>query len=434
MKMSMKKIRKPGLLLFIATLLIAAGCGNQNREAAAEASPLPSTSPPAATVTPPVSPSTAASLPAAPVPSAAAPQTEYSLVPQHVGFMDSAAGWLSSEEKAGDVLWQTGDGGTSWNRVLFTGMDLQELYPFGADRGFVIAQSDCKVEQGVRSCAKAGIYGTSDGKTWSARWEQAMKGLDPYTDAGRLWFADSQTGYALVNTLLLKTGDGGGSWQPVSVGQPGEPFAPEQMAFTDKNKGWVLGRAGAACQGLQGTLKNEGNSACAAVVMHTTDGGGSWQTQALPEGANGRISRGISFPDAASGRLLLFQPDDLQAQLYATEDGGGTWTLRTEMRGGRPYARTVQFVTADKGFIPLDMGAGPIEGGLLVTTDGGRSFTQTVPLGMASIREGSFPDAKEGWLISDGSGGTSVLIHTSTGGAEWADVPVRPSGTERKAF
>lgn len=356
---------------------------------------------------------------------------------RQMAFADAAAGWLGGDGEDGSFLWITSDGGKSWARQMFRDMYINAVNPAGAQKGWVIGSSDCRDQEGIRSCTRLGIYGTADGGAqWSAKWEAEGIAADPYGD-GQIRFADESLGLAVMNGFMLRTRDGGEIWQPVSFHNPDEAFAPYRLALLDGSKAWVLGSTAAECAQPGADLGKTGQSCRTPAVARTEDGGSSWQLEPLPGALPGMIGIGISFPEATIGRLLLYNPDNLQATLYTTDNGGNSWSKGTEIRGGRPYARDIQFIAPDTGFIPLIAGAGPIEGGLLVTRDGGSSWNPADLPGMVNVGQIAFPDRRNGWLLGRSSFNPregAALFRTGNGGEAWERVPLTKPVKEGTAF
>jgi photosystem II stability/assembly factor-like uncharacterized protein len=135
------------------------------------------------------------------------------------------------------------------------------------------------------------------------------------------------------------------------------------------------------------------------VVLHTADGGVSWEHQSL--GSDSQLLD-VEFKDAMHGWVA-------GASVWYTTDGGATWHPGT----GLPWSLTAI------GFRDLHMGFATsygLDDGMYRTTDGGKTwkFVKT-ELAVRSIR---FFDAQNG--VTSGPNG---VMHTADGGATWAAVP-----------
>jgi photosystem II stability/assembly factor-like uncharacterized protein len=80
-------------------------------------------------------------------------------------------------------------------------------------------------------------------------------------------FLDSQTGWAtaILGGEILRTTDGGSNWSIVNVNSS---YALRDIAFVDANNGWAVGA----------DLTNFPISVN-SVLLHSNDGGGTWTTQ-----------------------------------------------------------------------------------------------------------------------------------------------------------
>ena len=128
---------------------------------------------------------------------------------------------------------------------------------------------------------------------------------DPGYRTDDVFFIDANTGWAVnADGNVINTTDGGDTWTE----QAHFDYAYlRSVGFADRNTGWV------------GTLTET------LRLLHTKNGGASWQSVNLPAGAPPAIC-GISVVDAntvyASGTNFPDQP----AAVIKTTDGGATWT------------------------------------------------------------------------------------------------------------
>ena len=180
-------------------------------------------------------------------------------------FVDESLGWLvSGADASGDlVVHQTTDGGNSWQSSTIT-----------------------DVPQDIGSA-----YMT-------------------FIDSSNGWLVlklQSSSNFSLGK--FYRTVDAGASWQELSL-PVGEP-----VRFIDANRGWVAGGA-------------EGNE-----IYSTSDGGATWQPRTIiPVEKNIAGNTLIDLPvfDNQIEGVVAVTFDDQEAQrveLYATEDGGNSWSL-----------------------------------------------------------------------------------------------------------
>ncbi|WP_438447264.1 WD40/YVTN/BNR-like repeat-containing protein [Gorillibacterium sp. sgz5001074] len=369
--------------------------------------------------------STSAQQPATPTPATGAtPSTGEPLVFRGMDFADDGrTGWVYGETGPGrgTALWRTGDGGRSWNGTVLPGVTVGGIAARDRDTAWAAGAADCAGREGRWACGKLQLLETRDGgASWSVRWEKPVDHADGYAP-GWVTFPGADQGYALIGSTLLTSANGGRDWQPISFDGAGAPFLPERYHFQNAKSGWVFGSLGSGCSA---DPDKERTAGCAGAVLHTTDGGAHWSRQPLGDPAADARAINFDFTDGRRGWLLLYHPSTLQSMLYRTEDGGSSWQGVHEMRGGRPYTRAVRFADADRGFVALSIGAGPIDGGLLATRDGGRSF-EPLPLdGVISVEALKLLPPSGGWMLALDDRLAPRLLRTADRGASWEPVPL----------
>ena len=234
----------------------------------------------------------------------------------------------------------------------------------------------------------------------------------PVEDALRdVYFSDEQNGWLVCErsiydlktkeeprTYLLRTTDGGETWQKVNVIGKDVDARLVRALFTENGRGWAFGEEG--------------------VLYTTRDGGMSWERQRVP---TQNLLLGGWFLNSEQGWLV-----GAGATLLQTADGGETWRAGQLLglmpaSGGSASALRVRFTAAN--FIDHRRGwAVGAEGQVFATRDGGRTWAQQTSNVRADLYDVKFLDEFEGWAA--GAGGT--LIYTTDGGAHWT---LEPSGT-----
>ena len=113
-------------------------------------------------------------------------------------------------------------------------------------------------------------------------------------------------------------------------------------------------------------------------ILRTEDGGHTWQSCAMPPGAEKLDFRGIWAWDANTAVAMSSGPGDL-SRLYKTTDGCSSWKLLYTNPDKDGFWDAVVFSDKDKGAILGD----PVQGRfvLLFTLNGGTSWNQVVSLG-----------------------------------------------------
>jgi photosystem II stability/assembly factor-like uncharacterized protein len=147
-----------------------------------------------------------------------------------------------------------------------------------------------------------------------------------------------------------------------------------------------------------------------AVIFATSDGGATW-TRQTPQDGTGPVQAlgAVSFVDANRGWAIGPQT------LLATTDGGVTWVVQETFSG---IGHTdVEFIDANRGWMTANLGR------VSRTGNGGDNWTTTQPA-FSNLTDVMFIDPDRGWVV--GSGGT--ILTTGNGGTNWTE---QPSGTSQ---
>jgi len=258
--------------------------------------------------------------------------------------------WVASgdpqENKPGQLLHSSDSGDTWVTQILNTNYEFSDLHFFNAQNGIAIG--------------KAGLYlvTTNGGTNWSNRtvgqsgdfismfflntsqgWLLERIGDDfrlySSTDGGGAWnfetlvtlegglngrlfkifFTDSQNGFAVGGDLasgtgfILATQDSGNTWSTPAYPAIG---VMEDLFFIDSFNGWVVGR------GTQEASKEK------ASILHTTDGGATWDAQLTPFDE----ILGYEKPISLSSVVFLDKNTGWAAgsdSFLHTTNGGATW-------------------------------------------------------------------------------------------------------------
>ncbi len=288
------------------------------------------------------------------------------------------------------------DGGSTW-RAASSGQD----YTFtGAS---VVSPTDLWAVE-----SNGALLHSTDGTRWAeqdtpVRWASSFAGVC-FPDASNGWVVGSvdQTGDGGV---IFHTTDGGVTWTPQMSNLGGELSGVD---FVDDTNGWAISNdpfpfgAGAA-----------------TCLERTTDGGVTWVPLYV---ANNAALGAVQFRDASTGWVAgSYEPveNDDVAAIFATSNGGLTWT-RQSLPEGAPPLTGLQFLDANTGWAvgtAVDADTGVETGWVLTTGDGGKTWTRAPSAAGILATTIRFSDAQHGWI-----GGDNGVFATADGGATWQKV------------
>ncbi len=199
-----------------------------------------------------------------------------------------------------------------------------------------------------------GVVRTNDG---GATWHDVTpSGVTKLGFGTTSYFLDSNHGWVVSgdpssnSNTLYRTQDGGATWQSSTVG-----FFMGNMVFVSALNGWMMASLDVAV----------GSNAVA--IFQTTDGGQTWQQTYIndptqPNAASslplGGLKDGITPIDMKNAWVggITYTPGEVY--LYQTQDGGQTWKEQlVQIPAGYEQAQfeTIgpQFVTAQDAFMPV---------------------------------------------------------------------------------
>lgn len=209
-------------------------------------------------------------------------------------FTSSEKGWVAGDN---GYLASTNDGGRTWTRVVLgTTENINEIYFRNERNGYLVAGRK--------------MFVTSDA---GANWRETviyrpadLRGGTPEFLSIR--FADRKRGLVIgalhdrngdvVDSLVMRTEDGGETWQRSLVPSKGELF---HLDYNGSSNAWIVGDEG--------------------VILATTDSGISWTIQ--KSGTRVPLYC-VDFRDDEEGYAV-----GKSGTILRTEDGGDTWTKVT---------------------------------------------------------------------------------------------------------
>ena len=278
-----------------------------------------------------------------------------------VYFVDSKRGWVAGD---GGVVLRTKDGGHSWSPQRFGTTDsVNDIYFRDKEDGYLLAGNQ--------------IFITEDGgETWRLSLKSLpveFGGAEPefysvrFTGKKRGWVVGSLSrGENVIDSLVLKTTDGGATWQRQRVPVPDELI---HLDFDGDKRGWIVGNRGR--------------------ILHTSDGGETWALQKSGTAA------ALYHVDFRSGELGWAVGE--RGTILRTEDGGETW--KAVRSPTKVTLLGVQFVSDDEGWI---VGRGGV---ILRTEDGGQTWKSQDSNTRQNLYA-LFFDKKVGWAV----GGDGLVL------------------------
>ena len=239
---------------------------------------------------------------------------------------------------------------------------------------------------------------------------------------------DDQNGWALTDTGVVRTQDGGASWYNVTpTGLNGAPVSP---FFLNASTAWVV---------AMGTDPTTGT------LYHTTDGGATWTSAAVPFGGGS-----LKFLDPMNGWELVGLSGGMSHEavaIFRTSDGGATWSRVFTDDPNTPGSSDSLPLVGDKnGITALDTsrawvtGAEPVDNFIYIymSQDGGTTWAHqdlAIPAGFSGAMTGPslpvFFGANEAVLpvLMFANTNATIFYVSHNGGQSWAaSTPVAQGG------
>ena len=322
------------------------------------------------------------------------PRATYGLT--DVFFSDPDHGWATGYDniKNESVVLRTSDGGRLWKTARPSG--------------------------GGAYTANA-VTATAGGKLWvagSEGWDGAL--ISRSADKGATWAYASvptleyllgmqavtgKVGYAAgTGGALVRTADGGASWSAVATAPKGDLLG---IHFASATEGWALANDRTTMTGT---------------VQHTTDGGATWTAQTSVPGtllyAVDAVGQDVwvAGGNPAAGPVVRGERPGVDGVLLHSADGGATWQTQWGGRAEDPRVSDVDMVDDDVGWAVGDA-SGSQKALVLHTADGGDTWTVQDPgdvtFDLAAVHA---LGAQTAWAVGDGQ----QILHTTDGGATWS--------------
>ena len=339
-----------------------------------------------------------------------------------IQMFDERSGWAIASETL--QLLQTTDGGRTWRDVTPAGL-VPGWFPYSS--AYFLDPTTAWIPAGGK------IFRTTNGgQTW-------QDFTTPF-HLVELQFIDHKTGWAFADSIcgagtcwlrLFQTDDGGQTWSLMNIDGPNGPeTAPpslpsgsihinsgDSFKFSDPSTLWFGGNGIVASP--------------TARLMVSRDQGKSWQGQNLPlpqrapdSGAPNEVDL-PTFLTASEGYFAAkyeapgkegASPQSVMA-VYATQDGGRTWTVSPTLVPDVAWFDPIDFVSLNTAFVHCGEA-------FCVTHDGAKTW-QTIQSNKQFPSQGDevlsrydFVNAQTGWAIVL-LNGDSLLYQTTDGGVTW---------------
>lgn len=277
-----------------------------------------------------------------------------------VYFTSPEKGWVAGDD---GYLASTTDGGRTWAQFpLNTTESINEIYFRNEDNGYLVAgrkmfitRDAGRTWQEIR-IYRSGEFGQGTPEFLSIRFSDKKRGYVIGSVYRRVGGQD-----VVVDSLLMRTDDGGDTWRRISVPTKGELF---HLDFDGNSRGWIVGDDG--------------------VILASTDEGNTWVRQ--DSGTKAALFN-VDFRDSKEGYVV-----GGSGVILRTTDGGATWEkIETNFR--TTFLR-VDFADDKNGWI---VGKG---GNILRSGDKGRTWTRQ-EINTRENLYGLFMDKKYGWAVGE---------------------------------
>ena len=220
---------------------------------------------------------------------------------------------------------------------------------------------------------------TNGGDTWFIQYQNTK---DYWLS---LYFSDIDTGFVVgAYGYVTKTTDGGKNWIPLNSGTSLDLYS---VYFADSKNGFIVGNDGL------------GNN----TFLKTTNGGNNWITLQVPK-IIGNLSS-IYFTDKNIGYCV----SDIGV-IIKTTDGGNNWVSQISITGNNLYS--TYFNNSSTGYV---VGS---NGSVLKTTDGGYNWINQKSGTTNTIKSVYFTDINTGYCV----GYSGTILKTTNGGGIYTGV------------
>lgn len=264
-----------------------------------------------------------------------------------IKFLDKNYGVVMAETDAihGESDWKfvlsTEDGGNTWDQITCSTIDTTIQFPL-YDIGFVHL-----ISKNVLLATGYNVHKSIDnGKTWinvSPHWAGAS--------INDLYVIDSLTWLVAKGTVILRTNDGGQTWE--TVFQTDFMGDLQLFSFPSPNIGYIT----------DGVVDMDHNIS-AGLIIKTINGGLSWTVLAPEPWESNKILLSYIVALQFTNNLEGYMSTIGDSKLYKTSDGGNNWSLISN----KNYTNGLQY------FISEYVGFSSDGITVNITNDGGKTW------------------------------------------------------------
>ncbi len=214
------------------------------------------------------------------------------------------------------------------------------------------------------------------------QWNQQTSGTT--NQLSEVYFLNQDTGYVVGTKIILKTENGGSTWQSSYTGN----VLLEGVCFTNWATGFAVG---------YNLIEHK------STIIKTTSAGVSWSVNNLTTTS---FLNDVYFVDLNTGFIV-----GSDGKAFRTTNGGVTWdTLNT---GTTESLQSVFFTDSQNGVIVGGFLNDPL---LLKTTDGGNNWNTISTPATTYLQGVFFPSSSIGYAV----GWEGDIIKTTDGGNNWS--------------
>ena len=341
-----------------------------------------------------------------------------------VFFHDESLGWAVNSD---GKVYRTVDGAEYW--------DQQHLFPDSYLRCVAFSSPDVGWIGTLSGPHR--LYRTSNGgETWTSVDNLPLDG--PGRICGLIAVSDdvvfaAGTNYPNEPAGVLRTTNGGASWDVLDLGE--EPALLVDIFFSDEEVGWVVGGVDEVRHPGRDTVRRD----VIPAVYATTDGGGTWTNVIAGFAAQGQFPRGEwgwKIQRLNAQTLLVSLENLLDGAILRSDDLGASWTrLKINDRQRNANLEGIGFIDGQRGWVG---GWGDLffQGGYTSeTNDGGESWDDANHVGFRLNRFRFFGDPVHvGYASGDTVYKLSEQPAPSAAAAIAARGPSELSGTDQIAI